>query len=173
MPQVSPSRSGRCSPRRLRILGPGETLVLLSAGNVKGCYAVADGQEPRQISPAQFAAAAECDQDAPAQPLPRETNERVMRAFEAFQTDFRQRLGRARRPRNTLARRYVSRQLNLARKNMETTPDDVRRIDTLRRVYQGDLSLAAENALDEIRRLGAAGFGADDSDLRRCASASA
>ena len=156
MPLVSPSRAVD-APSPFENPGPGETLVLLSAGNVKGCYAVADGQEPRQISPAQFAAAAECDQDAPAQPLPRETNARVMRAFEAFQTDFRQRLGRARRPRNTLARRYVSRQLNLARQSMETTPEDVRRIDTLRRIYQGDLTLAAENALDEIRRLGLQG----------------
>ena len=136
---------------------PGETLVLLSAGNVKGCYAVADGHAPRQIGPAQFAAAAECDRDAPAQPLPRETNARVMRAFGAFQTDFRQRLGRARRPRNTLARRYVSRQLNRARKSMETTPEDVPRIEMLRHVYQGDLPPAAENALDEIRRLGLQG----------------
>ena len=153
MPLVSPSRAVD-APSPFENPGPGETLVLLSAGNVKGCYAVADGQEPRQISPAQFAAAAECDQDAPAQPLPRETNARVMRAFEAFQTDFRQRLGRARRPRNTLARRYVSRQLNLARQSMETKPEDVRRIETLRRVFQGDLTPAAENALDEIRRLG-------------------
>ena len=156
MPLVSPAPRGDAAspfenPRR------GETLVLLSAGNVKGCYAVADGQEPRQISPAQFAAAAECDEDAPAQPLPRETNERVMRAFAAFQTDFRQRLVRARRPRNTLARRYVSRQLNLARKRLEATPEDVRRIETLRRIYQGDLQPAAENALDEIRRLGLEG----------------
>ena len=156
MPLMSPSPSADVAspfenPR------PGETLVLLSAGNVKGCYAVADGHEPRQISPAQFAAAAECEQDAPAQPLPRETNARVMRAFEAFQTDFRQRLGRARRPRNTLARRYVSRQLNLSRSAIEATPEDVLRIDTLRRIFQGELTVAAENALDEIRRLGLQG----------------
>ena len=160
MPLMSPSAPAD-APSPFENPRPGETLVLLSAGSVKGCYAVADGQEPRQISPSQFAAAAECDEDAPAQPLPRETNERVMRAFAAFQTDFRQRLGRARRPRNTQARRYVSRQVNLARKSMEATPEDARRIETLRRVYQGDLSLAAENALDEIRRLGLAGFGAD------------
>ena len=80
-----------------------------------------------------------------------------MRAFEAFRSDLGQRLGRARRPRNTQARRYVSRQLNSARQRMDTTPDDVRRIDTLRRIYQGDLTPAAESALDEIRRLGLEG----------------
>ena len=105
---------------------------------------LADGQEPRQISPAQFAGAAECDPDAPAEPLPRETNARVMRAFAAFQTDFRLRLGRARRPRNTLARRYVSRQLNLGQ---AAYGDDARGCAadrlSLRRVYQGDLTPAA------------------------------
>ena len=156
MPLVSPApRAEVASP--FDNPRPGETLVLLSAGSVKSCYAVADGHEPRQISPAQFAAAAECDEDAPAQPLPRETNERVMRAFEAFRSELGQRLGRARRPRITLARRYVSRQLNAARKRLESTPEGVRRIDTLRRVYQGDLTPAAESALDEIRRLGLEG----------------
>ena len=76
MPLVSPApRAEVASP--FENPRPGETLVLLSAGSVKSCYAVADGHEPRQISPAQFAAAAECDEDAPAQPLPRATNERV------------------------------------------------------------------------------------------------
>ncbi len=89
--------------------------------------------------------------------LPSETSARVMRAFEAFRTDFGQRLGRARRPRNTLARRYVSRQLNLSRSAIEATPEDVLRIDTLRRIFQGELTVAAENALDEIRRLGLQG----------------
>ena len=158
MPLVSPAtRAEGASP--FENPRPSETLVLLSAGNVKGCYAVADGEKPRQISPAQFVAAAECDEDAPAQPLPSETNARVMRAFEAFRTEFGQRLGRARRPRNTLARRYVSKQLNLAKQRLETTPEDVRRIDTLRRIYQGDLPQAAESALDEIRRLGLEGSG--------------
>ena len=156
MPLMSPSPATD-TPSPFENPRPGETLVLLSAGNVKACYAVADGQEPRQISPAQFAGAAECDPDAPAKPLPRETNARVMRAYAAFQTDFRQRLGRARRPRNTLARRYVSRQLNSARQRMDMTPEDAGRIDTLRRIYQGDLTPAAESALDEIRRLGLEG----------------
>ena len=54
----------------------GETLVLLAAGDVKSCYAVTDGQEPRQISPAQFVAAAECQPNTPARSncRPRRTN---------------------------------------------------------------------------------------------------
>ena len=156
MPLMSPNRSEESvspfdDPR------PGETLVLLSAGDITGCYAVADCQEPRQISPAQFVAAAECHPNAPSQPLPRETNARVMRAFEAFRTDFQQRLGRARRMRDSRARRYVSRQLNLARRDLGSTPEDARRIDTLRRIFQGDLPTAAESALAEIRRLGLEG----------------
>ena len=37
------------------------------------------------------------------------------------------------------------------------TPEDARRIDILRRIYQGDLTPAVESALDEIRRLGLEG----------------
>ena len=51
----------------------------------------------------------------------------------------------------------MSKQLNLAKQRLEATPEDVRRIETLRRIYQGDLPQAAENALDEIRRLGLEG----------------
>lgn len=51
----------------------------------------------------------------------------------------------------------MSKQLNLAKQRLETTPEDVRRIETLRRICQGDLPQAAENALDEIRRLGLEG----------------
>ena len=81
--------------------GAGETLVLLSEGDVKGCYAAAvdrDGMpHTRAISPAQFIAAAECSPDTPAQPLPHDTNARVMAAFETFQADLSRRLGRSRR----------------------------------------------------------------------------
>ena len=153
MPLVSPDTpSAPASP--FEAPRPGETLVLLAAGDVKSCYAVADGQEPRQISPAQFVAAAECDPDTPAQTLPPATNERVMRAFEAFRTEIQQRLGRARRPRNTQARRYVSRRLNQARAELETSPDVAKRIETLRRIFSADLPTSAENGLDDIRRLG-------------------
>ena len=156
IPLVSPdSSSTPASP--FEAPRPGETLVLLAAGEVKSCYAVANGQEPRQISPAQFVAAAECQPDTPAQPLPPTTNERVMRAFEAFRAEVQQRLGRARRPRNTQARRYVSRRLNQARADLETSPDVAKRIDTLRRIFVADLPTSAENGLEDIRRLGLQG----------------
>ena len=156
MPLVAPDTpSAPASP--FEAPRPGETLVLLAAGDVKSCYAVAEGQEPRQISPAQFVAAAECQPNTPAQPLPPKTNERVMRAFEAFRADVQQRLGRARRPRNTQARRYVSRRLNQARADLETSPDVAKRIDALRRIFLADLSSGAENGLEDIRRLGLQG----------------
>ncbi len=156
MPLVSPNQpTAPASP--FDAPRAGETLVLLAAGEVKSCYAVADGQEPRQISPAQFVAAAECQPITPAQTLPPTTNERVMRAFEAFRTDVQQRLGRARRPRNTQARRYVSRRLNQARADLATSPDLAKRIDTLRRIFLAELPSGAENGLEEIRRLGLQG----------------
>ena len=131
----------------------GETLVLLGAGGVHSCYAIDSDLQPRSISPAQFVAAAECNPETPAQPLPGDTNERVMAAFETFRADFQQRLGRARRPRDTRARRYVSKQLRIA---MQATGDDAsenRQIEVLRRIFLGDVSQQVENALTEIRNL--------------------
>ncbi len=156
MPLVSPDESDAelspFDPPR-----PGETLVLLSAGKVKGCYAAADGRDPRQISPAQFARAAECAPDTPGRPLPSTTNQRVMSAFETFRADVQQRLGRARRPRDTQTRRYVSRGLRNARNDLEASPEDAQRIDVLQRVFYADLPPRVEDALADIRRLGLQG----------------
>ena len=76
-----------------------------------------------------------------------------MAAFDAFRSDFQRRLGRARRPRDTRARRYVSRQLNIALREAAGTPADVARIEALRRIFMGELSPQVENALGEIREL--------------------
>ena len=131
----------------------GETLALLSAGGVRGCYAVDSGLLPRSISPAQFVAAVECSPDTSAMPLPTGTNERVMSAFESFRTDFQRRLGMARRSRDTRARRYVSRQLSIAVGAAWENDTELRRIETLRRIFLGDVSPQVENALGEIRTL--------------------
>lgn len=131
----------------------GETLVLLSAGGVRGCYAVGSNLEPRAISPAQLIAAAECSPDTPAQSLPKDTNERVMAAFEAFNTDFQRRLGRARRPRDTRARRYVSRHLGIAMREAHEEAGLLSRIGVLRQIFLGELSPQVESALGEIRNL--------------------
>ena len=131
----------------------GETLVLLSAGGVRSCYAVGSALEPRAISPAQFIAAAECSPATPTQPLPADTNERVMAAFEAFRTDFQRRLGRARRPRDTRTRRYVSRRLGIAMREAREDAALRRRIDVLRRIFLGEVSPQVESALGEIRNL--------------------
>jgi len=133
--------------------GPDETLVLLGAGDVHGCYAVGSDLEPRAISPAQLIAAAECDEKTPAQPLPKGTNERVMAAFAAFQSNFQTRLGRSRRRRDTKARRYLSRQLSIALRDAGDNAAETQRIEALRRIFLGDVSQQVENALAEIRNL--------------------
>ena len=131
----------------------GETLVLLSAGGVRSCYAVDSDLQPRAISPAQLIAAAECSPNTPSQSLPRDTNERVMAAFEAFKTDFQRRLGRARRPRDTMARRYVSRHLGMALREAGADLGLVNRIDVLRQIFLSDVSPQVESALSDIRHL--------------------
>ena len=131
----------------------GETLVLLSAGGVRSCYAVDKDLQPRSISPAQFIAAAECEAETAAAPLPADTNERVMAAFEVFRTDFQNRLGRSRRPRDTRARRYVSKHLSIAMREARDNGVDVARVEVLRRIFLGDVSAPVESALSEIRNL--------------------
>ncbi len=132
---------------------PGETLVLLSAGGVKSCYAVDSNLQPRAISPAQLIAAAECGPDTPAQQLPQDTNERVMAAFETFFADFQRRLGRARRTRDTRVRRYISRHLGIAIREASEETSFVSRIDVLRQIFLSDVSPQVESALGEIRNM--------------------
>ena len=132
---------------------PGETLVLLSAGGVKSCYAVDSSLQPRALSPAQLIAAAECGPNTPAQQLPQDTNERVMAAFEAFSSDFQRRLGRARRTRDTRSRRYISRHLGIVMREAGEDTSLVSRIDVLRQIFLSDVSPQVESALGEIRNM--------------------
>ena len=74
-----------------------------------------------------------------------------MAAFAAFQTDLSRRLGRARRRPDSRNRRYISRQLNIARQQSE--PSDMAAIQALRRIFLGDLSPQVESALSEIRNM--------------------
>ena len=159
MPLMSPSNPGAAGPSPFDEPGAGETLALLAAGDVKMCYAVstdADGNcLPRSISPAQFIAAAECAPDTPAQPLPDDANARVMAAFEAFRSELGRRLGRARRRLDSRNRRYISRRLNMARAQAEAP--ETATIETLRRIFLGDLTPRVEEALSEIRGMGIEG----------------
>ena len=149
------------SPFNLKPAGPapfddpvaGETLVLLSAGEINNCYAVGDDLDARPISPAQFIAHAECEARAPARPLPAGTNDRVMAAFAGFTGELGQRLGRSRRPRNTRARRFVAKHLNLAKAEAEGDPAESRRIDELRQIFGGPLPPRVEAALGEVHKI--------------------
>ena len=135
----------------------GETLVMLADGGIKSCYAVGADLAPRQISAAQFAAAAECAPDEPAQPLPLDTNKRVMAAASAFSAGMERRsLSAARRRPDTRNSRYLSRQLNAARETLPPTYS--RRIDILRRVFvNSPLQPQVDRAATEIRNLGVEG----------------
>lgn len=132
---------------------PGETLVLLSADDVKNCYAVSSDLQTRPISPSQFIAAAECQPDTPTQPLPPQTNERVMAAFDQFQKDMSRRLGKSRRRVDSRNRRFISRQLGILRSESRENSAEVKLVETLRSIFLGDLPPQVENALTEIRNL--------------------
>ena len=130
-----------------------ETLVLLESGGYRGCYAVSSDLQPRAISAAQFIEAANCEPDTPARHLPKQTNERVMAAFEEFKNELRRRLGRSRQRIDTRNRRYISRELNLARNSVVGDASFVRRISDLRAIFLNDVSDPVDRALTEIRNL--------------------
>ena len=159
---MSPRRSPFDAPTR------GETVVLLSQGGARGCYAVGGDLDARPISAAQFAAAADCAPDAPAAALPPDTNERVMAAFGAFRAEVGGRLGRSRRPRDTRNRRYLSRQLNIAREQAEGGARA--EVEVLRRVFLADVPPRVESHLTAIRdmRLEGGGLIARLNALREC-----
>ena len=151
MPMLSPAQlTATVSP--FDDPASGETLVLLSVGGITGTYAVGSDKQPRSITPAQFIPAAECEPDAPATPLPSDTNERVMAAFDAFSTEANSRLGRARRPTSdTRVRRYLSKQLTLARQQFANDQDELRRIEVLRRIFLDYLPPRVLGPLRDIR----------------------
>ena len=147
---LSPENLRPATPSAFDEPMPGETLVLLGAGEVDSCYAVGVELAPRPISPAQFIAYAECEDGTPGMPIPAGTNERVMAAFEQFSAELGQRLGQSRRPRNTRARRFVSKQLNMLRNDAAGDAATTLDIDDLRRIFSGPLPARAESALSEV-----------------------
>ena len=141
----------------------GETIVLVESAGVRACYAVDDHLVPRPISTAQFISAAECEPDTPTHPLPQKTNERVMAAFDAFSQEFRGRLGRARRPRDTQTRRYISRRLRICLDEADGDAEAIGQIETLRSIFLSEVPSVVEAALSDIKNLRISG----DDLLRR------
>ena len=153
MPFGGASTISESSPSPFDQAKRGETLVLLESGGYRGCYAVGSDLQPRAISAAQFIEAAACDPDTPWRNLPRQTNERVMAAFGDFKSELRRRLGRSRQRIDTRNRRYVSRELNLARNSVVGDASFNRRISDLRAIFLNDVSDPVDRALTEIRNL--------------------
>ena len=129
----------------------GETMVMLAASDAVRCYAVGDNLMPRPIRTAQFVASAECEPDAPTQPLPENTNDRVTAAAQAFSGDLSRMLGTVRRrtPGNARNRAFVRRQLNGVGNDIASS----QRVEALRRAFAGDLRTVVENELSDLRRL--------------------
>jgi hypothetical protein len=96
----------------------------------------------------------ECEPGTPAAPLPADINQRVMAAYEATRRDAATRIGRARRPgTDSRLRRYLSRQLNLAREAAGGEVEEARRIGILQQIFLGHLPPAVLSELLEVRRM--------------------
>ena len=159
MPMMSPEdQVGVASPFDSPIIG--ESVVLLKTGDVASAYAVGDDLNSRSISAAQFIQTVQCEPDTPGSPLPENTNDRVMAAFDQFTIESRAALGRSRRPSSdTRVRRYISRQLNIAREQYRNDSDELRRIELLRRIFPDHVTprvIAALREAMELRVEGAA-----------------
>lgn len=132
----------------------GETVVLFKHGERASAYAVGSDLAPRRIAPGQLLAAVECEPDAAASPLPEDTNARVMAAYEATRREAETRLGRTRRPgTDTQVRRYLSKQLRLAREEREGEPEELRRIGILQQIFLEHVPPPVVEELKETRRM--------------------
>ena len=133
----------------------GETIVMMASNDALRCYAVDDGLNPRQITPAQFISAAECLPGTGPAALPENTNDRVNAVEKVFLTDLTRILGDGRRrvSGNLRNRQFIQRQLN-------GVGDDVaspQRVNILRQVFTDALPTIVENEISELRRLNLAG----------------
>jgi len=137
-----------------------ETVVLLKTADVTAAYAVGSDLKPRPVTPGQLIMAVECGPDEAAKPLPEDTNARVMAAFQYFQLDISSRLGRARRPgSDTRLRRYLSKQLNLAREAHKDDPAELQRIGVLQRIFLDHIPGNVLAELAEVRKMQLEGLG--------------
>lgn len=152
MPFASAS-SAASTPMPFDAPKQGETLVLLESGGYRGCYTVGEDLQPRAISAAQLIEAATCEPDTAARNLPEDTNERVMAAFGEFKSELSRRLGRSRQRIDTRNRRYISRELNIARDSVVGNASFNRRINDLRAIFLNELSDPVDRALTDIRNL--------------------
>jgi len=145
-------------------VGAGDTAVLLNGGGVIQAFAVADDLVPRGITHGQLVTAIECGPETPAAQLSPRTNERVMTAFDQFREELKTRLGRSRRPgSDTRLRRYLSRELNIARQQHLDDAEYLKQIEVLRQIFLDHLPSGVLEALRDSTEAGLRG----DSLLRR------
>lgn len=119
-----------------------------------GTYAIGSDLKPRTVSAGQLLGAIECSPTEPAAPLPVDTNERVMAAYEQYREDYSSRLGRARRPgRDTRDRRYLAKYLRLALEQAEGDLEEQLRIETLRRIFLDHLQGNVQAEIGVVRSM--------------------
>jgi len=136
----------------------GETATLFETQGVRGAYATGDDLMPRSVTPAQLVSAIECARDTPPATLPENTNERVMAALAAFKGSCSQRLGEHRRPgTDTRLRRWLSKQLSIAREQSLDDTDELKRIDVLRLIFLDHLAPQVIAPLRDTRDAGLEG----------------
>jgi Helicase conserved C-terminal domain/PLD-like domain len=163
VPLTTPEEEGGL-PTPVDMPRAGETVVLLEHEGVSLAYAVDSELKPRRITPSQLVRTVACEADTPAQQLPRDTNRRVMAAYEQARIELAMQLGKDRKPvSDTRLRRYVTRQLRQLRDKHRGDEEELKRIGVLQQIFPDRAPPRVTAAIDEMRRLQVTG----DSFLRR------
>lgn len=133
----------------------GDTTVLFKHGGRTYPYAVAADLNPRPLTDGQLIAALECAPNTERKPLPPDTNQRVMAAYDETRRVLSGTLGRSRRPTtDTRVRRYIRKHLQLARALVEEDAQELRRVSVLQQIFNAPLQSTVTPALADIPRLG-------------------
>jgi len=134
--------------------GTGDTVVLLEQGGISLAYAVGTSLHARRITPTQLINAVACTPETPLQPLPVDTNERVMAAFDQARSDIGLRLASEGKPTsNPGYKQYLKKQFPRLRDQFRDDDSELQRISVLQRIFSQDIARRPAEAVQEIARL--------------------
>ena len=129
-------------------------MVLLKQDDWTIAYSVGSDFQPRPVTPSQLLSVIQCEPNELAAAMPSDTNERVQAAYAQAVQAALLRIGKVRRPTSdTKLRRYLNRQLKLARATAGDNQEEVRRIDLLIQIFLGHLPTVVIMELGEVQRV--------------------
>ena len=136
----------------------GATIALLTRGDAKQGYAVGSAGAVTELTHAELVRQVECEPDTPAIPLPPDTNARIGAAVKAMAGENPATLEP--RQRDGQVSRYVDSQLTQlqqAQLGQTVSVGELRRIESLRTAFAGELPHSVNERIRALRRNGVTG----------------